>query len=62
MAAKHRIVAVGLLTEQDVAKLGPDFRRIYPVDETPCFSELLRAIDVADRALRRERRTLDDRV
>ena len=62
MAAKHRIVAVGLLTDQDVAKLGPDFRRIYPVDETPCFGELLRAIDVADRTLRRERLTSDDHV
>lgn len=55
MAGKTRIVAVGLLTDDDVAKLGSDFHRLYPVDETPCFGELLRAIDEADRALRRER-------
>jgi len=48
-----RIVAVGLLTENDLSKLGSDFDRVFPVDETPCFGELLRAIDDADRVLRR---------
>ena len=28
------------------------FDRLYPVNETPCFGDLLRAIDEADRALR----------
>lgn len=52
---RNGIIALGLLTAGDVAKLGSDFARIYPVDETPCFGGLLRAIDEADRALRRER-------
>lgn len=53
--AKERIVAVGLLTNGDVARLGQNFHRLWPVDETPCFSGLLRAIDEADRVLRRSR-------
>ena len=49
--ADDRIVAVGLLTQRDVQTLGPSFDRLWPVDEVPCFSELLRAIDEADREL-----------
>lgn len=55
MDDKDRIVAVGLLTVRDLARLGPTFDRAYPIDDTPCFSELLRAIDVADWELKRER-------
>jgi hypothetical protein len=51
----QRIVAVGLLTAQDVETLGPTFERLWPVDDTPCFSHLLQAIDEADRELRRQR-------
>jgi hypothetical protein len=51
----ERIVAVGLLTQANLERLGPTFDRAWPVDETPCFSELLRAIDEADRELRRGR-------
>jgi len=43
-----RIVAVGLLTRRDLDMLGPTFDRIWPVEEAPHFSELLRAIDEAD--------------
>jgi hypothetical protein len=50
-----RIVAVGLLTRDDLNKLGAAFTRAWPVDETPCFSDLLRAIDDADREIRRSR-------
>ena len=50
----RKIVAVGLLTQRDVDVLGPSFSRLWPVDETPCFSSLLQAIDDADRELRRE--------
>jgi hypothetical protein len=50
----ERIIAVGLLTQRDLEKLGPSFDRLWPVDETPCFSELLRAIDEADRQFHRE--------
>jgi hypothetical protein len=48
-----RIVAVGLLTRRDLDLLGPTFDRLWPVEETPEFSELLRAIDDADRKLGR---------
>ncbi len=47
----QRIVAVGLLTERDLEVLGQGFTRIFPIDEKPCFTELLRAIDEAERAL-----------
>jgi hypothetical protein len=47
------IVAVGLLTRNDLDVLGPNFTRVWPVDQTPCFEGLLQAIDYADRDLRR---------
>lgn len=50
-----RIVAVGLLTSRDIEALGAGFDRLWPVDEMPCFSQLLQAIDEADRDVRRER-------
>ena len=56
---KHRIVAVGLLTDQDLQSLGPTFERAWLVDETPCFGNLLQAIDEADRAIWRERDQAD---
>ena len=46
-----RIVAVGLLTRRELDALGPTFDRVWPVEEAPHFSELLRAIDEADRKL-----------
>lgn len=49
---QDRIVAVGLLTQSDLTLLGPTFKRTWPVEEAPMFSELLRAIDDADRQLR----------
>lgn len=45
----ERIVAVGLLTEGDLARLGTSFGRAFPVHETPCFTQLLHDIDDADR-------------
>jgi hypothetical protein len=50
----ERIVAVGLLTKRDLTLLGPAFDRAWPVEEAPAFSELLRAIDEADRQLKQE--------
>jgi hypothetical protein len=47
----ERIVAVGLLTRHELQLLGPTFDRAWPVEEAPAFSELLRAIDEADRRL-----------
>ena len=49
--SEQRIVAVGLLTARDVKILGPTFERLWPVEETPCFSHLLQAIDEADREI-----------
>jgi hypothetical protein len=51
--ASERIIAVGLLTRRDMNLLGPTFDRAWPVEEAPSFSELLRAIDEADRDLDR---------
>ena len=51
MLPQDRIVAIGLLTKQDLTLLGPTFDRVWPVEEAPAFSELLRAIDHADREL-----------
>lgn len=50
-----RIIAVALLTRRELTLLGPAFDRAYPVDETPRFGGLLRAIDEADRGLRQHR-------
>lgn len=49
------IVAVGLLTADDLKVLGSAFDRAWPVDHAPCFEGLLLAIDEADRAIRRQR-------
>jgi hypothetical protein len=48
----QRIVAVGLLTQNDLNALGQSFDRAWPITETPCFNALLHAIDVADRQFR----------
>ena len=44
-----RIVAIGLLTQREVEMLGQGFSRLWPLDDTPCFNELLKAIDQAER-------------
>ena len=51
----NRIVAVGLLTEDNLSCLGESLKRAWKVEETPCFGSLLSAIDEADRELWRER-------
>ena len=43
---------MGLLTQNDLMRLGDTFKRVWPVKEVPAFEELLRAIDEADRASR----------
>jgi len=43
-----KIIAMGLLTQNDLFRLGDSFNRAWPVNEVPCFEELLRAIDEAD--------------
>lgn len=49
------IVALALVTRKELDLLGPQFDRAYPIDETPCFGELLHAIDLADRQIWQER-------
>jgi hypothetical protein len=49
----ERIVAVGLLTQQDLNLLGPTFERAWTVEDAPSFEELLRAIDEADGKLQK---------
>ena len=51
---QDRIVAVGLLTQQDLHLLGPTFQRLWPVEDAPRFEQLLDAIDEADRELQSE--------
>ncbi|MFD1613320.1 hypothetical protein ACFSCW_16075 [Sphingomonas tabacisoli] len=48
MDNRDGIVAIGLLTEQDLSLLGSGFRRAFRVDDTPCFDDLLAAIDQAE--------------
>jgi hypothetical protein len=45
----EQIYAVALLTRKEASLLGPAFARIWRVESTPCFGELLAAIDEADR-------------
>lgn len=59
--ANEGIVAVGLLTQREVEALGVNFDRLWPADETPCFSSLLQAIDEADRQLWRKRDQVESR-
>jgi hypothetical protein len=57
----ERIVAVGLLTRQDLNLLGPTFDRVWPVEEAPSFNELLKAIDEADRRFEGETEAAEPR-
>ncbi len=52
---QDRIVAVGLLTQQDLTLLGPTFTRLWPVENAPEFDDLIRAIDEADQTVMHER-------
>jgi len=49
------MVAVALLTEEDLERLGSGFSRAWPVDTSPRFGGLSVQIDTADRDLRRAR-------
>jgi hypothetical protein len=55
---KDRIVAVALLSRSDLATFGSDLRKVYPVEDTPAFSDLLTALDKADREQWREEERL----
>ena len=51
---RERIVAIGLLTQDELGLLGPAFDRAWPVDKAPHFDELIRAIDDADEKMKIE--------
>jgi hypothetical protein len=51
---KQKIVAVALLTTDELALLGPSFDRAFEINEAPCSGRLLSAIDEADRAFWRQ--------
>ena len=53
--SERQIVAVGLLTQNELLLLGEGFDLAWPIDEIPCFQGLLEAIDEADRELWRAR-------
>jgi hypothetical protein len=49
MSISPRIVAIGLLTENELQLLGQGFDRAFPIDDDNIFEDLLRAIDEAER-------------
>lgn len=58
MKEQEPVVAIGLLTARDLDILGTGFRRAFPIEDSACFDELLKAIDAADVAREKQR---DDR-
>lgn len=48
MADRERVVAIGLLTEHDLAMLGRGFQRVFRLPEDEPFSDLLFQIDAAE--------------
>lgn len=47
MAAHDDIVAIGLLTQDDIRRLGENFSRLFPVPRDGAFDDLIKAIDAA---------------
>jgi len=43
------------LTQSDLDMLGQGFRRYFPVNQDPCFIDLIAAIDEADKTLPAEK-------
>ena len=55
MVDDRKIIAIGLLTARDLERLGTGLEHVYPLAEAPCFGDLLKAIDEADRRVWEER-------
>jgi hypothetical protein len=51
--SSQRIVAVALLTEQDLQMIGSTLAKAWPVEDAPNLEDLLSAIDETDRRLSR---------
>lgn len=49
MERREDIVAIGLLTQDDIRRLGNNFSRLFPVPRDGAFDDLIKAIDEADR-------------
>jgi len=49
MDTRDDIVAIGLLTQDDIRRLGENFSRLFPIPRDGAFDDLIRAIDDADR-------------
>ena len=54
MDTRDEIVAIGLLTQSDIQRLGGSFSRLFPLPRDGAFEDLIKAIDKADRE-RKER-------
>ena len=50
MDTREEIVAIGLLTQNDIQRLGESFSRLFPIPRDGTFDDLIKAIDEADRA------------
>ena len=46
----EKIVAVGLLTENDVRTLGSSLKKVFPITDDGRFDDLLKALDKAQHA------------
>ncbi|HEY7808650.1 MAG TPA: hypothetical protein VIC34_15760 [Croceibacterium sp.] len=44
-----RIVAVSLLTQSELDRYGGALKKVFAIEDTPRFAELLRLLDEADR-------------
>ncbi|MCU6456123.1 hypothetical protein LPN01_18755 [Sphingomonas sp. A2-49] len=44
--SSDRIVAVGFLTQHDLARLGQGFTRLFPVKDDASFDDLLAKLDL----------------
>ena len=49
MDTREDIVAIGLLTQDDIQRLGHNFSRLFPLPRDGAFDDLIKAIDEADR-------------
>ena len=56
MDTREDIVAIGLLTQDDIRRLGANFSRLFPVPRDGAFDDLIKAIDDADRQHRQKER------
>ena len=51
MVPDDPIVAIALLTQDDLNRLSDNLSSVWPIDQVPRFEELLEAIDEADRKI-----------